>query len=494
MVIEINGIITNPIDLSYKWTPISPIHFSGASELKHSTQKPIKVTITSTQHEFEHPYLGFGYSFEPTSCQNLMMMPPDVRHHVLESMVDPKKGIGMNLWRICIGTPDFYGFDEKYGGFGFWYSYLDNAPGSDGDPLVHVEKNFTIEKDRRFIIPIVKEALQINPQIIIFASPWSPPGWMKNTGRMCGGRLLPQMRAAYALYLVKYIQAYKNEGIPIKAITVQNEPYHNWNPKKKKIDGKIEYIGGMPSCFWKAAEERDFIRDFLGPAFERAGLNTEIWCYDHNWDDIPWRPARYPHVVLNDPEAAKYVNGVAWHHYSAIGWSNPKLMLKHRQRIAKNVPFYFSEGSMQWIAPGMPKFAYGYMALRLIKYFRYGCSSYNGWVPILDTEGQPNNGPFHAKHSMIQRDVKTNQPIYNPDFYWLAHFSKYIQRGAYCIHIDQPSAKHLEMVAFRNPDNTIIWIAVNKAWKTQDLILNWNNLAVSISIPSQSIITTWWNI
>jgi glucosylceramidase len=490
---EIYAIVTTALNLKEKWSPILGLKWHSDPIPSIQKSNSIMCKIDSNQFEFNHPYLGFGYSFEHTSCQNLMFMPEVERHKALEALVDPQKGIGMNLWRLCIGTPDFYGFDQKFGGFGYWYSYVDPPPLDAEDPINHVDQKFSIEKDRRFIIPVVKEALQINPNIRLFASPWSPPGWMKDSGLMCGGKLLPKMRAAYARYLVKFIEEYEKEGLKIIALTVQNEPYHNWPPKKvKNKQGKLELKGGMPSCFWRAYEERDFIRDFLGPAIKSAKLNTEIWCYDHNWDDIPGRAARYPHIVLNDPQAAQYVSGIGFHHYSALGWSNPKLMIKHRKMAAKDVPFYFTEGSLSWTAKGAPKFFSGYMVLRLVRYLRYGSSSYNGWVPILDTEGNPNDGPFKAKESIIQRDAQTNTLIINNDYYWHGHFSKYIQRGAYCIHIEKPSWKDLEMIAYLNPDKSIVLILVSKAWDNRKCTIHWNSNFVDIDVPAQSIITMSW--
>jgi glucosylceramidase len=226
--------------------------------------------------------LGIGYSFEHTSAYNMMKLPPDKRRAVMELLVDPVKGAGMNLWRLCIGTSDFtYEF----------YSY-DDIPVGDVDPEL---KRFSIEKDKQYIIPVAKLAKEINPDILFFSSPWSPPGWMKmpepklRKGKveieggkgMCSGRLNPVYYDTYAEYLARYLQAYKAEGIDIHAITVQNEPWHNW------------YL--MPTCWWDPENERDFIKNHLGPKLEKSGLKTEIWCWDHNWGTFA--PAKYPQVV-----------------------------------------------------------------------------------------------------------------------------------------------------------------------------------------------------
>ena len=156
--------------------------------------------------------LGLGSSLEPATCSNLWRMSAADRERTIERLVSPTTGIGMNLMRICIGTPDFTGDP--------WYSYNDLPPG-ETDPEL---KRFSIEKDRAYILPVLKLARQKNPDLLFFASPWSPPGWMKSTGTMIGGELLPQWYPAYAEYFVKFIHAYEAEGIPIYAVTIQNEP------------------------------------------------------------------------------------------------------------------------------------------------------------------------------------------------------------------------------------------------------------------------------
>ena len=153
--------------------------------------------------------LGLGSSLEHSTCFNLSQLAPDQRAEVLKRLFDPQHGIGINLARICIGTPDFTNRP--------WYSY-DDLPAGEKDPEL---KKFSIQQDRDYILPVLKQALEINPELLIFASPWSPPGWMTSTDDMIGGQLLPDFYDAYARYFVRFIQAYQNEGIPIYAITVQ---------------------------------------------------------------------------------------------------------------------------------------------------------------------------------------------------------------------------------------------------------------------------------
>jgi O-glycosyl hydrolase len=436
-----------------------------------SEEKPYHASNLSALlniHQLGHTILGIGYSFEHTSCYNLLQLSTEDHRKALELLVDPIKGAGMNLWRICIGTSDFTGTP--------WYSYCDKSPvketPSDTDLIKHIEDNFSIAEDKKLIFPILKEALAINPNLIFYASPWSPPGWMKDTNNMCSGHLIPLYRECYAYYLMKFVKAYEQEGIKIHAITVQNEPLHN--------------VKSMPTCLWdlKGTQERDFIRDFLGPTFEKFGLTTEIWAYDHNWTDLPSRPAVYPQTIMKDPNAAKYVKGIAFHHYAVGGWGNPKTQLKLRQ-LMPSVPFYFSEGSLFGL----------WGALRLTRYLKYGSSSYSGWVPMLDTEGKPNNGPFKGAHrSIIQRKVPENELIVNFDYYMYLQFSKYIHTGAKLINSSINKKRGYEFIAFLNPDNSIVSVITNKANKARNINVEWNKKYIVVELLKNSITTLQWNI
>ena len=373
--------------------------------------------------------LGLGSSLEPSTGSNLWQMSEADRERTVERLVSPTAGIGMNLMRICIGTPDFTGDP--------WYSYND-LPRGEIDPEL---KRFSIEKDHTYILPVLKLARQKNPDLLFFASPWSPPGWMKSTGTMIGGELLPQWYPAYAEYFVKFIRAYEAEGIPIHAITIQNEPGVD---RAKEKNPKWFY----PSCHWTGEQERDFIRDHLGPALRRHGLTTRIWCYDHNYNvkprgDDPGLP--YPRTILSDRGAAQFVDGVAFHGYA--GGPNGMNVF---QREFPLTPIHFTEGSVFGIKGGV----------ELIEKLRNWASSYNAWVTILDDHGKPNNGPFDADRTIITFDSKTGRPTEHFDFYLSGQFMKFIQRGAVRIE-STPGTRDFANVAFRNPDRSIVLVLVN---------------------------------
>jgi glucosylceramidase len=445
----------SPIEIS-DWIPIQ------------SSAYPIKSKNTEIYLDFSkklHSILGMGYSFEHTSCANLLLLKEQDRIHALELMVHPECGAGMNLWRLCIGTSDFTGTP--------WYSYCGVPPAANITNYVkYVDQTFSLASDRELILPIVKQALEINPNILFFASPWSPPGWMKDSGRMCGGRLLPQFYTAYACYLVKFVQAYEQEGIPIHAITVQNEPYHNTK--------------SMPSCYWSPTQERDFIRDYLGPAINNAKLKTQIWCYDHNWDDIPFHPTHYPQVIMQDINAAKFVQGIAFHHYSMLNriHSNPKLMQLLRKNIP-NTPFYFTEGSLFGLQG----------SLRLSRYIKYGSSSYNGWVPMIATDGTPNNGPFHAKRTFIQRNIADNSLLLHFEYFLYKQYAKFIHRGAQVVEIYHNKIRGFESLALQNSNGSKVCIFTNSLKKIRKILLKVNspsNQILAFELKPQSISTIYW--
>lgn len=406
--------------------------------------------------------LGMGGSLEGSTCSNLWRMSPADREQVLAQLVDPRRGIGMNLMRVCIGTSDFTGDP--------WYSYCDLPPGQ-SDPEL---KTFSIEKDRAYLLPVIKSARRLNPRLLFFASPWSPPGWMKSSGNMTGGHLLPQWYPAYAQYFIKFIRAYEAEGIPIYAITVQNEPGVDRGLEK---DPKWHY----PSCRWTGAQERDFIRDHLGPALRRAGLNTRIWCYDHNYNleakaDSPGLD--YPRTILRDPAAAHFVDGVGFHGYEGKASG----MTQFHDEFPK-APIHFTEGSVFSI----------YGARDLIDRFRNWACSYNAWVLMLDTAGKPNNGPFPATHAAIALDTNTLKASYLLEYYVYGHFMKFVPKGS--IRMGSESLgldPEVTQVAFRTPDGDRVLITSNPSEVAHSIDIVWNGSHCSIPLPAKSVATWRW--
>jgi len=390
--------------------------------------------------------LGMGSSLEHSTCFNISKLDSAGREKVIESLVNPDWGIGMNLMRICIGTSDFTGDP--------WYSYDDMPPGETDANLEH----FSIEKDKDYVIPVLKTTHAKAPELLFFASPWSPPGWMKNSGKMCGGHLLPQYYAVYAQYLAKFVKAYEAEGIPIYAITVQNEPGVS--------------TGKYPSCRWSGAEQRDFIKNHLGPAFRQNGIATKIWCFDHNFNNLP-----FPRAILSDSDAAQYADGTGFHFYEG---TPDAMTVLHTEFPNKNI--YFTEGSTFRT----------YGALRIISFFRNWAQSYNAWVTMLDQNGKPNNGPFRAGATCIVMNSDDLTLNYRFDHYMYGQFMKFVKRGAVRIYSDEGSGT-FGNVAFKNPDGTIVLIGANADAAEIQFKVASNGLMIKPTLGARSVATYVWH-
>ncbi len=405
------------------------------------SKKTKDILIEINPEEKYQNVLGMGGSLEHATCSNLMKLSPETREEVITKLVDPDKGIGMNLMRLCIGTSDFVG--EPY------YSYND-CPDGETDPEL---TRFSIEKDHAYVIPIIKMVQTKNPKVLFFASPWSPPGWMKDTKTMNGGVLLREYYPTYANYLKKFIEAYSGVGIPIYAITVQNEPRMN----------DKDY----PTCLWTAEQQRDFIRDYLGPCFEQAGISTKIWCWDHNWNYLD-----FPRAIFTDTNASKYVEGTAFHLYE--GKVEAQSIL-HEEFPDKHI--YFTEGST-FLSRG---------AVKIIEIFRNWSRSYNLWVICLDWQRKPNRGPHHASPTMIV--LKEDNTIeYRFDYYMYGQFMKFVKRDAFRI-FSTPGDRYFNNVAFLNPDGTIALIIANAETKEKKVSVRCEDKFFNIEIPTKTVAT-----
>jgi glucosylceramidase len=403
------------------------------------------VQVTIDDKKTFQRLLGVGSSLEHSTCYNIRLLPADRQEKVIESLVCPEKGIGMNLMRISIGTPDFTASP--------WYSYDDRPPGEEDPELKH----FSIEKDRKYVLPVLKLALEKNPELRFHAAPWSPPGWMKTNGALCGGRIDPEHFGSFAAYLARTVEAYRAEGIELWALTPQNEPEY--------------FPDTYPTCGWTATQQRDFIRDFLGPLFRERRLKTKIWCYDHNFN----HPG-FPTTILKDPEVARYVDGTAFHHYEG----RPEAMtLLHNRFPDKRV--YFTEGSTFGISG----------AAEIISFLRNWARCYNAWVTVIDHEAEPNPGPHDCSPTCIVLNSETLELTYRFDYWMYGQFSKFLKRGAVRI-ASTPSSESLPNVAFRNPDGSLVLVAVNTRHRAQAVTIRWSERQLSAVLPPRSIATFRW--
>ncbi|GMW00063.1 MAG: glucosylceramidase [Candidatus Hydrogenedentota bacterium] len=423
----------------YQLRPMPPLVLGE----RPARRKSLLINVDDSQ--VYQSILGLGASFDHATCYNISQLPPDAQKRILTKIVHPEMGIGMNLMRLCMGTPDFT--PEP------WYSYCDVDAGESDPELAH----FSIEKDKAYILPVVKLALSINPDLRFFASPWSPPAWMKTNESMLAGKLKPEWYDAYASYFVKFIKAYASEGIPIYAVTPQNEPDYP-NP---------EY----PTCHWTGEEQRDFIRDHLGPTFRRAGVETKIWCWDHNWNLLS-----FPRTVLSDPQAAHFVDGTGFHHYE--GKVNAQSML-YGEFPDKHV--YFTEGSVFRIRG----------ASRIVEILRNWSRSYNAWVIMLDENRKPNNGPHSASQTPIEL-LNDGTVRYNPDYYLYGQLMKFIPEGAVRIETGEVG-NDFTHVAFKDGKGAIVLVVVNSIQKVRQIAVAHGSRYFSAEVPPKSVATFRWH-
>ncbi|MGN6437120.1 MAG: glycoside hydrolase family 30 protein [Agriterribacter sp.] len=394
---------------------------------------------------------GFGYTLTGGSAFHLSKMSTAARAAILKEMfATDSNNIGTSYLRVSIGASDL---DEKV------FSYNDLP---DGQTDVNMEQ-FSLAPDKAFLIPILKEILAINPAIKILGSPWSPPVWMKTNKNSVGGSLKPEYYEAYAKYFVKYIQGMKAEGITIDAITIQNEPLHP---------------GNNPSLLMQPLEQAAFVKQSLGPAFKAAGLSTKIILYDHNAD----RPD-YPITILNDPEAAKYVDGSAFHLYAG---DVSAISQVHDAHPDKNL--YFTE---QWTgAPGNLKGDMGWHVKNIIiGTARNWCKVALEWNLAANAKLEPHTDGG-CTQCLGALTIEGDNITRNPAYYVIAHAAKFVRPGS--VRIESGNNLPLPNVAFKTPDNKIVLIVLNDGNSKRTFNISYRNKTMSTSLNAGAVATYIW--
>jgi len=397
--------------------------------------------------------LGIGGALTDAAAETFYQMPKDGQEEIIQAYFDPQQGIGYSLCRTPIHSCDFS--SESY-------AYTE-VP---GDTLL---EHFSIEHDRQYKIPFIKEALGASQEgFKIFASPWSPPAWMKTNGSMLqGGKLKAQYRQAWADYYIRFIEEYDREDIPIWGLTVQNEPMA---------------VQTWESCIYTAEEERDFVKNYLGPAIENSGdPDTKLIVWDHN-RGIMYQRAK---TIYDDPEASKYVWGTGFHWYVGDHFENVRL---HKEAFPDK-KMLFTEGT---VAP------FNLDSVHLWKWGeRYGESilhdlnkGANGWVDwnVLLNE---NGGPNHVENfcfAPIIGNRQTGEVIYMNSYYYLGHFSKFIRPGARRV-IASSNNDNLLSTAFINPDHSLAIVVLNMTDESMDYKTWIDQKAFEATSPAHSIMT-----
>jgi glucosylceramidase len=392
--------------------------------------------------------LGFGGAFTDASCYTFNEMPAEARKKLFHELFASDE-LGLNVCRTCIGSSDYSTAV---------YSYDEGEP----DPEL---KRFSIDFDRKYILPMLREAMHANPDLFLFSTPWSPPGWMKSGKSMLGGTMHRQYLPAYANYFVKFVQAYAAEGVPIPAVTIQNE-----------VD--TDQDGRMPACSWPQEIEADFAALHLGPALEKAGLKTQIWLVDHNYN--LWGRAI---CELESPEVRKYATGIAWHGY-----------LGEPDRMTR-VHDAYPDTNMYWTEGG-PDFTDKAYRTDWTKWgrtftgiFRNWCRSVTAWNIALDENGKPNLGPFPCG-GIVTVNSKTKEVTRSGQYYALAQFSKFIKRGAYRIQ-SEGDVSDIAHVAFENPDGQRVLVVTNSG-ASRPIRICAADKETTLNLDADSITTLTW--
>ncbi|MFW5891315.1 MAG: glycoside hydrolase family 30 protein [bacterium] len=393
--------------------------------------------------------IGFGGAFTEAAAYTFYQMPKDKQTEVINAYFNIETGLGYNLGRVSINSCDF-----SLGN----YTYVDDYDTS--------LTSFNINRDKKFVIPMIKFAEVIRKdKLDILASPWSPPAWMKTNNDMNhGGKLLDKYKQVWANYYIEFIKAYNNEGVNIFALSVQNEP------AAKQV---------WDSCIYSKEEERDFVRDYLGPTLENSSFkDTKLLIWDHNRDIIFDRV----NTVLEDNIANKYVWGIGFHWYVSEAFEN--LTKVHNTFPDKHL--LFTEGTVEG-GVALGDFSTGERYARnMIGDFNNYCEGYIEWNLMLNELGGPNHVGNYCDAPIIY-NTKTDKLFYNSSYYAIGHFSKYIKVGAIRIASKLESDK-LNHVAFLNPNGDVVIIVQNET-ETNEIISFKNIENANLNIKARSIST-----
>lgn len=402
-------------------------------------------------------FVGIGGAITDASAEVFAQLTPEKQQEFLNAYFSKDKGIGYTLVRTNMNSCDFSSGS---------YTYV-----QEGDAEL---KTFNIQPDRKFKIPLIKQAMAtIGNKATFYISPWSPPAFMKdNKNMLFGGKLLPEYRQAWANYYVKYINALEKEGLPVWGLTIQNEPM------AKQI---------WESCIFTAEEERDFLRDYLGPTLQKAGLGSKkITVWDHNRDLLLQRAT----TILDDPQASKYVWGIGFHWYES--WSGGDQMFDNVGKVNELYPskkLMFTEGCVEKFDANKYQLwkngqRYG---KSMINDFNNGTVAWTDWNILLDQNG----GPNHAKNfcfAPLHADTTTGELIYTPSYYFIGHFSKFIEKGAKRVS-SAASRSQLLTTSFINGDGKVVTVVMNQSNVKINYFLCVGTTATEVSILPNAIQT-----
>lgn len=383
--------------------------------------------------------IGIGAALTDAAADAFATLPKDKQQEVIRRFYDAKDGIGYTFARTNMNSCDFSSAS---------YTYV-----AEGDKDL---KTFDVAHDRQNKIPLIKAAIAAaGGKLTLFASPWSPPAWMKDNNNMPhGGKLKPEYYQAWANYYAKFIRAYESEGVPVWGVTIQNEPMasQTWE-----------------SCIYTADDEKNFLKNYLGPTMEKAGLgDRKILVWDHNRDLMYQRAS----AIFDDPQASKYAYGLAYHWYE--DWSGGEPMYENVRRVAESYPdkpLIFTEGTVESYNPArLGEWSLGERyGHEMIRDFNSGTAAWTDWNVMLDAQGGPNHVGNYCL-AALHIDPKTHELRYTNIYEYMGHFSKFVRPGARRV-AAVPSRDGLQTTAFQNTDGSLAVIVMNQTDKPIDYSL-----------------------
>lgn len=387
-------------------------------------------TVIRTDKVINRDFKGSGVAITGSSCYNLSLMNADERRNFIESVYG-ENGLGLSVARLSIGASDYSAE---------LYTY-DDVPND-----LSLE-HFSIDRDRAYVIPMIKEILAVKPDLYLFASPWSPPGWMKTEGKIGGGYMRREFIDCYAEYFVRFIKAYAKEGIKISAVTPQNEP-------------ETDQFGLMPACIWHPDIQAEFVIA-LRKKLDENGLDTEIWLYDHCFS----RADRVKWMLDTHKGLAEATSAIAFHYYEGaieqtleLAAAYPKLRL----HFTEGGPRLYDHYDSDWCKWG----------IMLSKAINCGYGSFTGWNLMLDQFGGPNVGPFFCG-GLVTRNNQTGELTRSGQYKTFSHIAKFMKPGAvayklevtgeYLLMSEYPGKKiiPLEAACVENTDGSICYFLSN---------------------------------
>ena len=417
------------------WRPATGLAASGQAVTLHPENKFQEI-------------LGFGAAFTDASCYVFSQLPNEQREQLFHELFHPSE-LGLSVCRTCIGASDYstevYSFDE-------------------GEPDPDL-KRFSIDHDRKYVLPVLQQARKVNPELFLFSSPWSPPGWMKAGGSMLGGSMQKKYFRSYAQYFLRFLQEYAQAGVPIQAVTSQNEVDTDQN-------------GRMPACLWGQEYEIEFVKNHLGPLLKENGISTHIWLLDHNYN--LWGRAV---CELEDPGVRNYSNVVAWH-----GYAGNAEMMSRVHDAHPDAAMHWTEGGPDYTSSDYAT-DWVHWGRTFTEILRNWCQSITGWNLALDEHGRPNVGPFSCG-GLVTIDSQTQQITRSGQYWAFAHFSRLIRRGARRFD-SQGTVPDVAHIGCENPDGQKVLLVTN-AGAAGQVTLRMGGRTTELSLASNSVTTLAW--